>query len=89
MALGPRPADVLWLVLRQSLAMIGGGVGVGIVASLAAGRLLQHLVEGMQPNESSTLAIMIPILALAALFASFVPDCRASRIDPMTALRQD
>ena len=89
MALGAHPADVLWLVLRQSLAMIGGGVAVGIVVSLAAGRLLQHLVEGMRPTEPSTLALVIPILVFAALFASFVPARRASRIDPMTALRQD
>jgi predicted permease len=89
MALGARPADVMWLVLRQSLAMIGGGVTVGIVVSLAAGRLLRHLVEGMRPNEPSTLAIMIPVLVSAALFASFVPARRASRVGPMTALRQD
>ena len=89
MALGARPADVIWLVLRQSLAMIGGGVAVGIVVSIAAGRILQHSVEGMRPTEPSALAIMIPILVFAALFASFVPARRASRIDPMTALRQD
>ena len=89
MALGARPADVLWLVLRQSLGLIFVGVSVGIVAALAAGRILQHSVEGMRPTEASALAIMIPVLVLAALFASFVPARRASRIDPMTALRQD
>ncbi len=89
MALGARPADVMWLVLRQSLGMIFVGVGVGIVASLAAGRLLQHLVEGMRPTEPSTLAITVPVLVVAALLASFVPARRASRVDPMTALRQD
>lgn len=89
MALGARPADVMWLVLRQSLAMIGGGVGVGIVVSLAAGRLLQHLVEGMRPTDPLTLAITVPLLVVAALLASFVPARRAGRVDPMTALRQD
>jgi predicted permease len=89
MALGARPADVMWLVLRQSLAMIGGGVGVGIVVSLAAERLLQHLVEGMRPTEPLTLAITVSVLVVAALLASFVPARRASRVDPMTALRQD
>jgi predicted permease len=89
MALGARPADVMWLVLRQSLGMIIVGVGVGIVAALAAGQILQHSVEGMRPTEPSALAIMIPILVFAALFASFVPARRASRIDPMIALRQD
>jgi putative ABC transport system permease protein len=46
-------------------------------------------VEGMQPTEVSAFAIMIPLLVAAALLASFVPARRASRVDPMSALRQD
>ena len=88
-ALGASARDVMRLVLRQSLGMIFTGVGVGIFAALAAGRLLVHLVDGMRPTELSTFAIMIPILVAAALFASFLPARRASRIDPMSALRQD
>jgi ABC-type lipoprotein release transport system permease subunit len=56
---------------------------------LAAGRVLLHLVEGMQPTEVSTFAVTIPVLVLAALFASYLPARRASRIDPMSALRQE
>ena len=89
MALGASARDVMRLVLRQSLGMIFAGVGVGIFAALAAGRLLVHLVEGMRPTEPSTFAIMIPILVAAALFASFLPARHASRIDPMRALRQE
>jgi predicted permease len=89
MALGASAGDVMWLVLRQSLGMIFIGVGVGISAAFAAGRLLERLVEGMRPTEPSTFAIMIPVLVVAALFASFVPARRASRIDPMRALRQE
>jgi predicted permease len=89
MALGARPADVMWLVLRQSLGMIFIGVGVGVLGALAAGSLLRHSVEGMQPADPSAFAIMIPVLIFAALFASFVPARRASRVDPMTALRQE
>ncbi len=89
MALGARPADVMWLVLRQSLGMIFLGVGVGLLGALAAGRLLQHSVQGMRPEDPSTFVIMTPVLVVAALFASFVPARRASRVDPMTALRQD
>jgi predicted permease len=88
-ALGASARDVMRLVLRQSRGMIFTGVGVGIFAALAAGRLLVHLVDGMRPTELSTFAIMIPILVAAALFASFLPARRASRIDPMSALRQD
>jgi predicted permease len=89
MALGASAADVIWLVLRQSLGMIFLGVGVGIAAALAAGRLLERLVEGMRPAEPSTFAITITVLVVAALFASLVPARRASRIDPMRALRQE
>jgi predicted permease len=89
MALGARPADVMWLVLRQSLGMIFIGVGVGVFGALVAGRLLRHSVEGMQSADPSTFAITIPVLIFAALFASFVPARRASRVDPMTALRQE
>lgn len=89
MALGARPIDVMWLVLRQSLALIFVGIGVGILGALAAGRLLQYSVEGMKSADPSAFVIMIPVLVAAALFASFVPARRASRVDPMTALRQD
>ena len=88
MTLGAKPLDVVRLVLGQSLVMIFVGVGVGIVAVLAAGRILNRLVEGMRPADVSTFAITIPVLVIAALFASFLPARRASRIDPVTALRQ-
>jgi len=88
-ALGARPGSVVWLVLRQSLGMILIGVGFGTAAALAAGRVLHRLVEGMQPIEVSTFVLTIPVLVVAALFASFLPARRASRVDPVIALRQD
>jgi predicted permease len=89
MALGANAKDVMWLVLRQSLGMIFTGVGVGIVAAMAAARLLERLVTGMQPTQPATFALMVAVLLLAALCASFVPARRASRVDPMRALRQE
>ena len=89
MALGARPNSVIWLVLRQSLGMILAGVAVGAAAALAAGRVLHQLVEGMQPSGPSTFLLTIPVLIAAALFASFLPARRASRVDPVIALRQD
>ncbi|MGC1628027.1 MAG: ABC transporter permease, partial [Candidatus Acidiferrales bacterium] len=89
MALGARPGDVMWLVLRQSLGMIFAGVAAGFLGALAAAHLLAHLVEGMRGADPATFAIMIPVLVIAALLASFVPARRASRVDPMTALRQE
>jgi predicted permease len=88
MTLGATARDVMRLVLGQSLVMIFVGVGVGIVAALATGRILNRLVEGMRPADLPTFAITILVLVIAAVFASLVPARRASRIDPVSALRQ-
>jgi predicted permease len=88
-ALGATARDVIGLVMRQSFGMIFLGVGVGVAGAWAAGRVLIRLVEGMQSTEPLSFAIMIPVLVIAALFASFVPAHRASRVDPVKALRQE
>src|SRR6202161_4544678 len=67
MALGASPADVVWLILRDSLAMIAVGVTVGTLAAMGAGHLLQHLVEGMQPTGPSPYAITISLLVATAI----------------------
>ena len=69
--------------------MIFVGVGVGLATAAAAARLLQRLVAGVRSTEPLTFGIMISILVVAALFASFLPARRASRVDPMRALRQE
>lgn len=89
MALGASVGDILRLVLWQSLKMILVGVGIGIATAVEAGRVLQHLVEGMQPITGATFAIMVPLLMAAALLASFIPARRASLINPVRALRQE
>jgi ABC-type antimicrobial peptide transport system permease subunit len=89
MALGASAGNCMWMILRQSLGMILVGVGVGAAAALAAGRVLERSVDGMQPSGPSALAVTVPVLMLAALSASFVPARRASRVDPMRALRQE
>lgn len=89
MALGASAGEVMWMVLRQSLVMILSGLSIGVVAALGAARLLERLVEGMERAGPSTFAIMIPVLVLAALIASMAPARRASRVDPVKALRQE
>jgi ABC-type antimicrobial peptide transport system permease subunit len=89
MALGASPAEVMWLVLRQSLGLILLGVGIGTGVALATGRVLERLVDGMLPISLSTFAVTIPFLVLAAMLASLLPARRASRVDPMNALRQE
>jgi predicted permease len=88
-ALGASTSDVVRLVLRQSFFMIVVGVAAGLLASIAAARILRRTVEGMQPAQISTFALMIALLLATALLASYIPARRASRIDPVEALRQD
>jgi ABC-type antimicrobial peptide transport system permease subunit len=89
MALGATSGDVLWMVLRQSLGMIVAGAGLGLCAAFAASRLLEHHVNGVQPAEASTFALVLAVLMAAALFASYLPARRASRVNPVSALRQE
>jgi putative ABC transport system permease protein len=89
MALGARGGSVMKMVLRQSLGMIGSGALLGVIAAIAAARVLQRLVTGVQAMDPFTIALMITVLVAAALLASFAPARKASRVDPMNALRQD
>ncbi|HLW75663.1 MAG TPA: FtsX-like permease family protein, partial [Bryobacteraceae bacterium] len=89
MALGASALEVMWLVLRQSLVMIAIGLTIGIGGAIAASRALLRLVEGVRAIEPSTFVLMALVLLLTAMLASFLPARRASRIDPLTALRQD
>ena len=89
MALGANAGDVVRLVLRQSLAVIFAGVFAGALGAFAAARVLLKFVPGTRPLDPATLLVMTAVLLIAALSASFLPARRASRVDPMNALRQD
>jgi len=88
-ALGATAREVLWLVLRQSLVMILLGVVVGAAASFAAARVLQQSVAGVRSFEPIAFALMTAILIAAGLFASWLPARRASKVDPIIALRYE
>jgi predicted permease len=88
-ALGATAREVVRLVLRQSLAMIFIGVGVGIAGALAAGHFLQQTVAGVRSVEPLAFATMTLLLILAGLFASYLPARRASKVDPIVALRYE
>jgi len=89
MALGATAARVVWMVLRQSLAMVSVGTIVGAAVSWVATRELVSLVDGVRPLEAPSFVLMLAVLVVAALAASFLPARRASRVDPMRALRQE
>ncbi|MBV8833447.1 MAG: ABC transporter permease [Acidobacteriaceae bacterium] len=88
-AVGASVRDIIRLVLAHSLKMVMTGAALGMVGAIAAMRVLQHVVEGMQPVDGRTVAAMVLLLVVAALIASFVPTRRASRVDPVDALRQE
>ena len=89
MALGATGRDVVRLIMRQSLVLIGVGVAVGLSGAWVSARLLERLVEGMRPPDMATLAAMTGVLAIAAVAASFIPARRAGHVDVVQALRQD
>jgi putative ABC transport system permease protein len=89
MALGATARDVVRLVLRQSARLAAAGVVVGLLGGLAAARLLTSLLFGVQPRDPATFAVVGFGLFGVALVATFVPARRASRVDPMEALRTE
>jgi len=89
MALGARVADVVRLVVGQGLRMALGGVAVGVVIALVMGRFLDTLIAGVKFWDPSTLGLVVSVLALVAAAACLLPALRASRVDPMIALRSE
>ncbi|HEU4455002.1 MAG TPA: ABC transporter permease [Longimicrobium sp.] len=89
MALGARPRDVLWMVARQALALSAVGIVVGLGGALAATRLLRSQLHGVSATDPTTFVAVAVAFAGAALLAGLLPARRASRVDPMTALRVD
>jgi len=89
MALGASRADVLRMVVAQGLRLALMGVAFGLVASFAVTRLIASLLYSVSPTDVVTFTVVPVLLAVAALAASYLPALRATRIDPMTALRYD
>ena len=89
MALGARIADVLKLVLREGLILSAAGLVVGGAATLATTRLLKSFLYETSPTDPLTLIGIPLLLALVALLACWFPARRASRVDPMVALRSE
>lgn len=89
MAVGARPREMLRMVLREALWLVACGLVLGIPAAWAAGRLADSLLFGVTAADPYALAAAIAVLLMAALTAAFLPAYRASRVDPLTALRHE
>jgi len=89
MALGATPASVLRMIMGQGLGLVLGGLLVGLVGALALTRLMASLLFGVTPTDPLTFAGVALVFVLAALVACYVPARRATRIDPLIALRSE
>jgi ABC-type antimicrobial peptide transport system permease subunit len=89
MAVGADSADILRLVLRESLIKLFIGIAIGILCSIATERLVQRLLPIARAPLTSTFALVLPVLISVALLASYIPARRASKVDPMVALRYE
>jgi predicted permease len=89
MALGAQNRAVQWMILRESLLLLGIGIVLGLPATIAATRLVGAQLFGLTPSDPSTLIAAILAISAVALFAAYFPARRATRVDPIIALRDE
>ncbi len=88
-ALGARPSEVRRLVLREGLALVATGAGIGVAMALPLMSFIGSLLYGVAPSDPRTIAVSIALVLVLALLASDLPARRATRVDPIAALRTE
>jgi putative ABC transport system permease protein len=89
MALGAQPRRVLLLVLRQGLLLTLIGIGVGLAGALVLSRVMSGLLYGVGTSDPLTFASIVVLLGVVSLVACYIPARRATRVDPLIALKYE
>src|SRR5581483_5034301 len=89
MALGAQRGTVIWMVLREVLVLAAAGLAISVPTALGTSKFIQSFLFELKPNDPLALMLAAAILLGAAILAGYVPARKASRIDPMTALRHE
>jgi ABC-type antimicrobial peptide transport system permease subunit len=89
MALGAERRAIIWMVLRETLVLVIIGVMIGVPAAIGASRLIASQLFGTNPSDPLTLVLGALLLGSVALIAGFLPARRASKVDPLIALRYE
>jgi predicted permease len=89
MALGAERSGVLWMVMRESLTLVGVGVAIGIAGALAAGRLISSVLYDTKATDPLTITASALVMIAVAALAGYLPARRAAKVDPMVALRYE
>jgi predicted permease len=89
MALGAQPSDVRAMVVRQAIGMAAVGVAIGLAGALGSTRVLESLLFTVRPHDPATFAVVSAVLVGVMLLAAYLPAARATRVDPLIALRTE
>jgi predicted permease len=89
MALGAERRNIIWMVLKESLLLVGAGLFIGVPASWAAAHLISSQLFGLNPGDPVTLSMAVILLTVVAALAGYIPARKASRVNPLVALRYE